>query len=162
MARNGQQEEAQRGLRQIDSTPTVYDGARLEPAVRFLVQFARPALGKSPEGAMERHRRTHEREQLTMNFCKDCKHCLPGFTFMKGPYGPLMIRHADDNRCLHPKVTERDGRYAATGKAPFCVLERMSELGQCGRTGHLWEEKPATPAAATQADVVSTNQIRCE
>jgi hypothetical protein len=46
MARNGQQEEAQRRRRQIDSTPTVYDGARLEPAVRFLVQFARPALGK--------------------------------------------------------------------------------------------------------------------
>jgi hypothetical protein len=40
MARNGQQEEAQRRLRQIDSTPTVYDGARLEPAVRALVELA--------------------------------------------------------------------------------------------------------------------------
>lgn len=41
MARAGQQEEAQRRLRQIDNTPTVYDGARLEPAVRHLVKLAR-------------------------------------------------------------------------------------------------------------------------
>lgn len=34
MARNGQQEEARRRMRQMDRTPTVYDGARLEPAVR--------------------------------------------------------------------------------------------------------------------------------
>jgi len=40
MARNGQQEEAQRRMRQIDNTPTVYDGARLEPAVRHLVRLA--------------------------------------------------------------------------------------------------------------------------
>lgn len=46
MARNGQQEEAQKRMRQLDRSVTVYDGARLEPAVRFLVQFARPALGK--------------------------------------------------------------------------------------------------------------------
>lgn len=39
MARAGQQEEAQRRLRQIDSTTslTVYDGGRLEPAVKHLV-----------------------------------------------------------------------------------------------------------------------------
>lgn len=41
MARNGQQEEAQRRLRQIDNTPTVYDGGRLEPAVKELVRQAR-------------------------------------------------------------------------------------------------------------------------
>jgi hypothetical protein len=44
MARNGQQEEAQRRLRQLDTTSvTVYDGARLEPAVRHLVKLARPS-----------------------------------------------------------------------------------------------------------------------
>lgn len=42
MARNGQQAEAQRRLRQIDSSPTVYDGSRLEPAVRHLVAMAMP------------------------------------------------------------------------------------------------------------------------
>jgi hypothetical protein len=42
MARNGQQEEAQRRLRQLDNcSVTVYDGARLEPAVRHLVELAR-------------------------------------------------------------------------------------------------------------------------
>lgn len=41
MARNGQQEEAQRRMRQIDRSPTVYDGATLEPAVRYLVKLAR-------------------------------------------------------------------------------------------------------------------------
>lgn len=41
MARNGQQEEAQRRLRQLDNSVTVYDGARLEPAVRHLVKLAR-------------------------------------------------------------------------------------------------------------------------
>jgi hypothetical protein len=41
LARNGQQEEAQRRLRQIDRTPTVYDGDRLEPAVKELVRQAR-------------------------------------------------------------------------------------------------------------------------
>lgn len=43
MARNGQQEEAQRRLRQLDNSVTVYDGARLEPAVRHLVKLARTA-----------------------------------------------------------------------------------------------------------------------
>lgn len=33
--------EAQRQLREIDRAPKVYDGARLEPAVRHLVQLAR-------------------------------------------------------------------------------------------------------------------------
>jgi hypothetical protein len=41
MARSGQQEEAQRRLRQLDNSVTVYDGARLEPAVRLLVKLAR-------------------------------------------------------------------------------------------------------------------------
>ena len=42
MARNGQQEEAQRRLRQLDNcSVTVYDGVRLEPAVRHLVKLAR-------------------------------------------------------------------------------------------------------------------------
>jgi hypothetical protein len=40
MARNGQADEARRRLRQIDNTPTVYDGDRLEPAVRHLVELA--------------------------------------------------------------------------------------------------------------------------
>lgn len=40
MARNGQQEEAQRRLRLLDSSVTVYDGSRLEPAVRHLVKLA--------------------------------------------------------------------------------------------------------------------------
>lgn len=45
MARNGQQDEAQRRLRQLDScSVTVYDGARLEPAVRHLVKLARARL----------------------------------------------------------------------------------------------------------------------
>lgn len=39
MARNGQAEEARRLLRQIDNTPTVYDGGRLEPAVKHLVDL---------------------------------------------------------------------------------------------------------------------------
>lgn len=39
MARNGQQEEAQRRLRQMDRSVTVYDGGRLEPAVRALVKL---------------------------------------------------------------------------------------------------------------------------
>lgn len=41
MARNGQQEEAQRRLRHLDNSVTVYDGSRLEPAVRHLVRLAR-------------------------------------------------------------------------------------------------------------------------
>lgn len=41
MARAGQQEEAQRRLRQMDNSVTVYDGVRLEPAVRALVKLAR-------------------------------------------------------------------------------------------------------------------------
>lgn len=41
MARNGEQEEAQRRMRQMDRSPTVYDGATLEPAVRYLVKLAR-------------------------------------------------------------------------------------------------------------------------
>lgn len=40
MARAGQAEEARRRLRQIDNTPHVYDGDRLEPAVRHLVGLA--------------------------------------------------------------------------------------------------------------------------
>jgi len=40
MARSGQQVEAQRRLRQIDSDVTVYDGGRLEPAVKHLVDLA--------------------------------------------------------------------------------------------------------------------------
>ncbi len=40
MARNGQQAEAQRLLRQIDNSPVVYDGDRLEPAVRALLKIA--------------------------------------------------------------------------------------------------------------------------
>lgn len=43
MARNGQQEEAQRRLRQLDNSVTVYDAGRLEPAVRHLVKLARTA-----------------------------------------------------------------------------------------------------------------------
>lgn len=45
MARSGQQEEAQRRLRQIDrdTAVTVYDGSRLEPAVRHLVKLASSA-----------------------------------------------------------------------------------------------------------------------
>lgn len=31
-------EEARKRLREYDRSPTVYDGARLEPAVRFLVE----------------------------------------------------------------------------------------------------------------------------
>lgn len=39
MARAGQQEEAQRRLRQLEQmSVTVYDGGRLEPAVRFLLK----------------------------------------------------------------------------------------------------------------------------
>jgi hypothetical protein len=34
-------EAAQKRLRQMDNSVTVYDGARLEPAVRLLVQLAR-------------------------------------------------------------------------------------------------------------------------
>jgi hypothetical protein len=48
MARAGQQEEAQRRLRQIDNTPTVYDGGRLEPAVRALVKLVRAGKPGAP------------------------------------------------------------------------------------------------------------------
>lgn len=50
MARAGQQEEAQRRLRQMDNSPTVYDGGRLEPAVRHLLKLARASSteGSSP------------------------------------------------------------------------------------------------------------------
>lgn len=44
MARNGQGDEARRCMAQIDRTPTVYDGARLEPAVRHLLKLARATL----------------------------------------------------------------------------------------------------------------------
>lgn len=44
MARAGQQEEAQRRMRQIDNSVTVYDGARLEPAVRHLVALAQSVV----------------------------------------------------------------------------------------------------------------------
>jgi hypothetical protein len=48
MARNGQQEEAQKRLRQMDTASvTVYDGARLEPAVRALVKMARASIKAS-------------------------------------------------------------------------------------------------------------------
>lgn len=46
MARNGQQEEAQRLKRQVDSSVTVYDGGTLEPAVRHLVKLARASANK--------------------------------------------------------------------------------------------------------------------
>jgi hypothetical protein len=49
MARNGQQEEAQRRMRQMDRSVTVYDGATLEPAVRHLVKLARSGMGKRDE-----------------------------------------------------------------------------------------------------------------
>lgn len=39
MARNGQQAEAQRLRRQLDNSLVVYDGARLLPAVQFLVKY---------------------------------------------------------------------------------------------------------------------------
>jgi len=48
MARNGRQAEAQRRLRQIDNDVTVYDGDRLEPAVKHLVDLT---LGASRTGA---------------------------------------------------------------------------------------------------------------
>jgi hypothetical protein len=42
MARAGQQEEAQRRMRKMDNrSVTVYDGARLEPAVKHLIKIAR-------------------------------------------------------------------------------------------------------------------------
>ena len=45
MSRNGQQAEAQRLLRQMDATSlTVYDGGRLEPAVRLLVKLQKQPL----------------------------------------------------------------------------------------------------------------------
>ena len=40
MARDGQQEEAQRIVRKLDSQPRVYDGANLERAVRVLIAAA--------------------------------------------------------------------------------------------------------------------------
>lgn len=46
LARSGQQEEAQKQMRQLDRDVTVYDGARLEPAVRYLVGLA---LGKGSD-----------------------------------------------------------------------------------------------------------------
>lgn len=49
MARSGQQEEAKRRLRQLDNSVTVYDGGRLEPAVRHLVKLAASSKGKSGE-----------------------------------------------------------------------------------------------------------------
>ena len=39
LARNGNQEEARKIVRQIDNQPRVYDGARLEPAVRRLIEL---------------------------------------------------------------------------------------------------------------------------
>lgn len=48
MSRAGQGDEARRRLRQLDSTSlTVYDGARLEPAVRHLVMMARSRVTTS-------------------------------------------------------------------------------------------------------------------
>jgi hypothetical protein len=49
MARNGQQKEAQRRMRQMDNTPTVYDGATLEPAVRHLVRLAQGKTVSEPK-----------------------------------------------------------------------------------------------------------------
>lgn len=40
--------EAQRRLRQIDNSVTVYDGGRLEPAVRLLVKLSAKRLGSQP------------------------------------------------------------------------------------------------------------------
>jgi len=50
LARSGQPEEAQRRLRQMDTcSVTVYDGGRLELAVRHLVKLAGSAQGKGSE-----------------------------------------------------------------------------------------------------------------
>lgn len=38
MARQGKQEEAQKRMRQMDRQPKVYDGARLEQAVKVLMR----------------------------------------------------------------------------------------------------------------------------
>lgn len=43
MALRGQPEEAQRLLRQLDKSVTVYDGATLLPAVKHLVKLVRTA-----------------------------------------------------------------------------------------------------------------------
>lgn len=43
------QKEAARRLRQIDTSITVYDGGRLEPAVRTLVKLAQSALTVLPK-----------------------------------------------------------------------------------------------------------------
>ena len=48
MARSGQADEARRLMAQIDRSPRVFDGARLEPAVRHLV-----ALGRLSDSAPE-------------------------------------------------------------------------------------------------------------
>lgn len=44
LARTGPegQKEAKQRMRQIDRQPKVYDGARLEPAVRHLLRMVRP------------------------------------------------------------------------------------------------------------------------
>lgn len=64
MARNGQQEEAQRRMRQIDRTPTVYDVGRLEPAVRHLVKLAakRETIDDAVAGIAQRDARIAELE----------------------------------------------------------------------------------------------------
>lgn len=41
MARSGQGDEARRLMAQIDRSPRVFDGARLEPAVRHLIKQCR-------------------------------------------------------------------------------------------------------------------------
>lgn len=41
MARSGQVDEARRRMAQIDRSPRVFDGSRLEPAVRHLVEQSR-------------------------------------------------------------------------------------------------------------------------
>lgn len=46
MSRSGQGEEARRLMAKLDRTPRVYDGARLEPAVRHLVALGRASGNK--------------------------------------------------------------------------------------------------------------------
>lgn len=45
MARSGQGDEARRRMAQLDRTPRVFDGSRLEPAVRHLVNRASASAG---------------------------------------------------------------------------------------------------------------------
>lgn len=53
MSKNGHQKEAQRLRQQMDNHPTVYDGARLEPAVKFLIDENKKLQQRNAE--LERH-----------------------------------------------------------------------------------------------------------